>query len=237
MADWGIQLVQAVWFVQQQPPDISAFFEKLVGGKPDNRQQISLGNAMATGSNGTLNFQVQFQPGRVDFLESRVPTPQDGFPLLLDYERSLTEFAARIEAAAGLIGNSVRLSLVANMLSRSPNVIEANAEIARNANINLPFEDGRDFILQINRRRPLRSQPDVLLNRLCRWSNASFQQVKIAPPDHPVVETVDFAAFAADVNTIPSSILFASADQVPIWKEIFEEVIRLCNARSITALA
>jgi hypothetical protein len=236
MADWGVQTLQAVWFVQQQPPEISGFFEQLTGGKPDNLQQISLGTAIATGSKGTLNFQVQVQPGRVDFFENPTPTPQDSFPLRVDYETSLKEFSARIENAGSLVRSSIRLALVANMMSRSTNIIEANREINRIVGVNLPFEDGHDFMLQLNRRRPLRSLPDVLLNRLCRWSTTSFQQVKITPPEQPVIEMIDFAAFAADLNTIPSSIVFSSADQSPIWKEIAEEVIRLCDARSIAAL-
>src|SRR5271165_1459481 len=151
LMDWGIRSLQTVWFKQQSFGDIRPLFAAIVGALPDNFQQQSIGVSLASGTDGTIAFQLVSQPGRLDYFEAPVATEEAKIPLLYDVQRALSQFNERSQRGCPLISEVLRLAVVVT-LSIPAERGEAAKILGDNVGIDIPMNDSSDFIFQINRR-------------------------------------------------------------------------------------
>jgi len=237
MSEWGAQHLQAVWFIHPRETDAASIFAAIVGAKPDNALQMTVGSVLATGSNGISLFQVQTQPGRIDYFESAIPSSPAEFPLIVDVKKAIGAFTSRILNGSQSVGAAQRLAVVVTLCKQVESPSEAVQILDSLVGAHIPFSDASDINFQINRRRPIPGRDDLLMNRLFRMQPQIVQQIDTINQSRPVAQTINIACIVVDCNTYsPTVLTLEPSEQIPIWKELALEVERLCDAKSIKAL-
>lgn len=237
MPTWGIQLLQAVWYITGQPPAIGDLFQGLVG-TPATSTQSTRGIALAMAQEADSVFRLQQQPGRIDFFEN--PQPQPGaraFPIFPDFPKSLEKFRARLPRAD--VADVGRIALVITLSQPTATAAEAIELILTKVGFDLPFRDVQDFIFQINRRKPFTSAANIEMHRVLKWTAESFQLLELSSAGAPpTFQLQDVATFAVDLsNVLVTGRAFSRAEQAQMFQEMGDEADRLCNANSLASLA
>lgn len=238
---WGVQSLQAVWFTTGQITTPAAdLYEAIVGARAAATQNLPVGNlAVAIGNVGTNSYRVQVAPARIDYFLNPTAPPQAGganVNLLTNVDLAIDEFVQRVHRGIPLIGGVIRLALVANISHEAADTRESIALIAALTGLTIPFDDGSDLLLQINRRLGLRSIQGAEVNRLMKWSVEEVQTIAVMPGSAPSVARDFLATVTIDINIVPTSRLYPPAEQVAIFDEIAIETKRLCAAKTLGAL-
>jgi hypothetical protein len=236
MSEWGALNLQAAWFTMPRATDAASIFTGIVGAKPDSAQQMTVGSAVALGSNGVTQFQVQTQPGRVDYFEAAVPVTGMEIPLIIDLGKAISAFAGRVLNGSEAVGSAQRLAFVVTLCKPVESAGETLEILGSLVGASFPFPDASDLNFQINRRRAILGR-DLSMNRLFRMQPQMLQQIDMSDPARPVIKSVETACISVDCNTHSSTILtLEPGEQIPIWKDLFLEAERLCDARSVNVL-
>jgi hypothetical protein len=234
---WGLQSLQAVWWVlkplQATPADI---FQTVVGGTPNSTQTVG-GITVVTGSAPGKIYRIQHQGNRLDFFMNPADASHIQFPLFTDIDGAFLDFSSKIDSASPLIGDVNRLALVANVSELATSSGNAAASAANLIGIQIPFSDSTDFIFQINRRMTSPSIPTLFLNRVIKWMGEHYQLFELASGT-PAVREVDVTTVSVDVNVVPiPNLVLNPQQQSAIFKDLATEATRLCAARNIAALS
>lgn len=251
MKVWGSQSIQFVWFIASvDDARASVLYERLVREEPDSMQQnrVSVpGNpflSVASGQVGESEYKFQIQPGRIDLLLSPkqdLESPQSTMSLLdtqLEIKRVLN-FFSNVNDGWPL---SVRLSVVANLCEMQATEEKSTETFLNLTGIEMKGEDLSDLVLQVNRRKPFRDYP-LLMNRLMRFGTAVYQKFQIQTddafgPNRAVPVSVQECAttLVLDFNSVPDGRVFEFGDQVSIFNELADELLRIASSRSPKAL-
>ncbi len=251
MAIWGSQSVQFVWFVTS--PDglvASNLYELLIGQHPDNFQRNKTLSpatpffSQASGDIDDIEYVIQVNPGRVDFVMSRATggQPLSGIPLL-DTKKEIETTLKRFEQVGANWPDAIRLSIIANLLLPVPDFKSANKHFFETTGIDLAIGDVTDTFLQINRRKQI--SDSLAINRIMRFGTLVIQQFAMdifpggASPGNPFpVSAQQFAtSLTLDFNSNPDGRIFKVAEQVTICHKLAEELLRVAEIGSPKALA
>lgn len=236
MPSWGIQSIQLAWFnvspSQRSPADL---FKDIVGiAAATTQSRGPLSNA--SGIENQHVWRLNQRPDRIDLFLN--PPPQRGpigqLPLLSDVKASIAALASKFPAGTAAIGDVVRLALVTTISTPVASAAEANKVILNQLGFSLPFDDGSDLIIQVNRRKALASSK-IQLNRVMKWHSENFQHILMSA-GAPIIQAADLASMTADINTMPVGRAFPPAEQISIFGEIVTETERVCVANALTAL-
>jgi hypothetical protein len=238
---WGVQSLQAVWFTTgpiTTPAD--ALYQAMVGTPASATQNLPVGNlALAMGNVGTTSYRIQVAPARVDYFLVPTSPPLSvnasmNLPTNIDLE--IDNFIHQVHSGSSLIGDAIRLALVTNISHETPDTQASIALIAPHIGLTIPFNDGTDLLVQINRRLGLRSVAGTEVNRVMKWGVAEVQTIGVMQGTAPQVSQVSLASVTTDINTIPTSRLYLPGEQMAIFTEIATETKRLCAAKNLGAL-
>lgn len=249
MAIWGSQSIQFGWFVTSVDGlKADVLYEGIVGHEPDHAQRNKVPNpaapffSVASGALDGLQRQLQVQPGRIDLL---ISGEEEGGgvgngPQLLDTRKVIEETVHLFDKRTIVWPDAVRLTVVANLFWPAADAGAATEKFFEVTGLNFGLNDMTDPMLQINRRKPLKSLP-VEMNRVMRFGTASFQEFVVQFQDAksmPVPISVQHfgASLTLDFNTAPDGRVFQVKDQVSICKELAEELLRVAEAVSPAAL-
>ena len=239
---WGVQSLQAVWFTTGQPitTPVGDLYQAVVGRPAAATQNLPVGNlALAMGNVGTNSYRLQIATARIDYFLLPAPPPQAGgahLNLPTNVDLAIDEFLQQIHRGSPLIGEVLRLALVANISHETSDTRESIALISAHTGLTIPFDDAGDLVFQINRRLALRSIAGTEVNRLMKWSVEEVQTIGVMPGSAPSVTRVFLATVTTDINIVPTSHPYPPAEQDAIFDEIAIETKRLCAAKSLGAL-
>jgi hypothetical protein len=239
---WGVQSLQAVWFTTGQPITTPAgdLYRAIVGTPAGATQNLPVGNlAVAMGNVGTNSYRVQVAAARIDYSLIPAPPPQArGVHLNLptNVDLAIDEFMQQVHRGSLPIGGVIRLALVTNISHETSDTRESIALISTHTGVTIPFDDGSDLLLQINRRLGLRSVSGTEVNRLMKWSAEEVQTIGVMPGSFPSFARVFLATVTIDINIVPTNRPYPPAEQDAIFDEIAIETKRLCAAKSLGAL-
>lgn len=233
MTPWGISQVQVAWWTAGATTDVEAAL-KALGVEPSHFQRAQ-GVATAAGRSGEVSYQLQSAPGRIDLLVH----PQDnneGIPVLGDFDEGVKSVAAVVQKLVDRVGTAHRLAVVLTTLNQVASEPEAVALLLPQMDVKLSFGDATDLIFQINRRKT--SDSGTEMNRLVKIESQSIQMLRMQT-GISLPGRAEFAAtFTADVNTVPKAgRKFEPVEQKCVFGELFAEAKRLCEVRSVKALA
>lgn len=248
MALWKSQSVQLVWFVTTvHGVQTDVIFEALFGDSPETIQKNKVPNpqnpflSVASGHVGELFVQIQLQPGRLDLFFNPRQSEDADMPLL-DSAHVGSVIRAILLKGANYFPESVRLATVWNLLEEEASGEAAGETVAKLISFNQGYKDFLDLTLQVNRRRYIGD--GIEINRLLRWSVASFQHVQFLmnhdfggaqSPAHMLMQKYA-ATIVADLNTVPTNRLFNAEQQIPIFTEMVTEALRIAEQRSVEVL-
>jgi len=241
MADRGVQSLASVWFTAGQPiRPVGELYQAIFDGPAASTQSVATANiSMAMGSDGQTAVRLQLSPGRVDLVLLPQSSP-DGptISLLPDVDLAITQLKGRFEKASHIIGQVLRLALVANIAHPVNSAAAANTLIRDKLGLKIPFADATDLIFQVNRHGPLSTVPDCEMNRIVKWTAEAIQQITFTAgsPFAPSMTSTDVATLMVDVNTVPTGRTFQADQQITIFDELTAEVKRLCADGTFTAL-
>ena len=175
----------ALW---TEPSDAAARlkWDAVVGRPPEQREeQPRIGTIREVGpvGDGLAGLELRLSPGRADWLLSPALPPDvqlTTLPNLGGIEDVLEGFRGLVFARAAAAYEAPRFALGAVVLHPA----DRDASYAELAQL-VPQMKGHlagasDFIFQINRPRRSRVIPDVLINRLTRWTSVSFASVRVS---------------------------------------------------------
>jgi hypothetical protein len=176
---------------------------------------------------GTLVLTVQ--PTRVDWqLVPLLDVPVSRLPTLGSFADSLDSFFALMLRWIEIAPPIQRLAFGV-VLTKSVNSSKEGYQWVSSF---LPFdldEDSSDFLYQIN--RPVKSKsaeiPDLLINRLSRWSVSLFAGVSIDPnsPEQYIVRPPQFSVrLELDINTTADLSVDLNSEQLC---QVFQELVEL----------
>jgi hypothetical protein len=239
---WGVQSLQAVWFTTGQPITTAAgdLYQAIVGAPAAATQNLAVGNfTLAMGSVGTNSYRVQVAPARIDYFLNPAPVPQAGgtqLNLPTDIALVIDEFMQQVHRGSPPIGGVIRVALVTIISHETFDTHESIALISAHTGLTIPFDDGSDLLLQINRRLALHSISGTEVNRLMKWSVEEVQTIGVMPGSAPSVARGFLATVTIDINIVPTNRPYPPAEQIAIFNEIAIETKRLCAAKSLGAL-
>jgi hypothetical protein len=242
---WGVQSLQAVWFTTGQPITIPTndLYQAIAGAPAAATQTLPIGNiSMAMGNAGTLAFafRLQVAPARVDYFlvppppQSSSATAQLNFPPNID--AVVDEFVQQLHRGSPLIGDAIRVALVTNIAEQTSDTEDAIATISAQTGLTIPFNDGSDLVLQINRRLKSNSVPGTEINRIIKWSAEEVQTIGVIAGSAPAFARAVLATITTDLNIIPTNRPYPPAEQIAIFDEMAIETKRLSAAKTLGAL-
>lgn len=241
MPRWGLQSLQAVWYAAAISPQSTAnsIYSAVVGTAPTAIQSNPTGGlSLAQGQDAHGIYRVQIQGGRVDFFHNPLPASPNVFPLFSDFDSAMNRFRANLPKGSATIGSVDRIAMVVNTSEEQPSPEAAAGLILPILNITLPFQDGRELIFQINRKRQFQSIAGIDMFRIMKWQSDSFSLVNIVAGT-PQIGSANVATLTVDVSSASpvTPRQFTPAEQDVMFQEIGDEVERLCNNNTFAALA
>ncbi|MDL2403252.1 hypothetical protein [Rhizobium mayense] len=251
MAIWRSQSVQFVWFLTSvENIHAATIFQKVAGQSPDSSQQNRVPSpsnpflSLASGVAYNRELRVQVQPGRVDIFVMPVDTsdPAPEIPFI-DTALEVNTLVEAITTNDIVWPTAIRQAIVANLFEPAESQAEASKLFFERAGLSSFVPETSDEVFQINRRKKLTSAPETL-NRLLRFGIATFQEyiVQVQPnagpagPAVPMSETKFATSLILDLNTVVTGRPIATEHQIPIFKEMAFELLRIANIASPQAL-
>jgi hypothetical protein len=234
-ATWSLQSLQAVWYPAGVSPPIGDLFSALVGVPPATTQAAQM-TSVAVGQGANSVYRVQQQPGRIDFIEAPQMQQPGAFPLFSDFKGPFSKFTNSLSRVT--INQATRVALVVVLTQLMPSAEDAVQLVSNQIGFQLPFQDGRDLVFQINRRRQFKSVTGLEMHRVLKWSAENFQIVGMSTGGGPpMVKSQDVSSYTVDVsNAFDTGRTFDPKEQAALFQEISDEVERLCSANSMSAL-
>ena len=237
---WGLQELQVVWWTDQtlKLESVNDLHHAFVGAAAISTQSSpASGSAMAVGQDEKVVYRTQVQSiqNRVDFFINPVPGGET-FPSLGKIAVVLQNLEARIDGVVRRMANVNRLALVLNVFEVQQSIQAANLLVARQAGVNVPFEDVVDFVYQLNRIKPLAKFPTVELNRILKWAAQNVQIMELGS-GAPNLRQFPLSTVSVDVNVVPlQNRRFDASEQISILREIIHEAGRLSEERTVSCL-
>jgi hypothetical protein len=180
--NWETSLLRATAFYTTQF-DLGAvkWWENLTGRPAESRvHRAGIGQLIEVGAVESKLLQLQIQPGRIDWVLAPKDEPDsDKFSSLGGFAKSSQYFGELIfkwlDQAPPL--NRVAFGAVLTIPTQSDS--ESVRTISRFLpNIDLDWENVRDFMFQVNRPRPCVTIPQLdVLNRLVKWQSVLRKMV------------------------------------------------------------
>lgn len=204
-----------------------------MGRAPDQREeQLRIGAVREAGpvADGLGNLELRLSPGRADWLlgPSIPPDVQvTAIPNLGDVESALARFGELVFARAAAAYEAPRFALGVIVMQPAESKEASYAELGKLVPQMRDYLGGAsDFVYQINRPRRSRVFPEMMLNRLTRWSSVSLTGVQVfvaltpegqvtRRPERPILAT----RVEMDVNT-------AADWPTPIPRDVREPLLR-----------
>lgn len=260
MSDWKASEGHVVLFptAETPSPQTSAHeaYRRVWGGEPDSfqRQPNPLLPAVAQGRRGSITAVCVAQPARVDFILRQTPrrdeSSQSALPLIENADQLRSELANIVERVGeGVLASPViRVALIVQFLSPSPNLIEANKVLASTipSSYGLSITDEEDVVFQVN--RPYVSGGEaqgVKMNSLRKWSVDRIQVLTMAipaagmtslsGPGSPRPQTAEFiaASVSLDINNVPAEAPLSGQQQSSLLHEALGKLGQLQEDMSL----
>jgi hypothetical protein len=183
------------------------------------------------GESDGMVWAIQTSPGRIALILNSLPKQgrEGEFPRFTELDPPLGELLGRAGTICDLLGPLPRIGFITTFVRTQKNVTEANSSVRDELGINLDFGDFSDLAFQLNRPKLLNSVPGQFYNRLLRWSAETYQYF-IAIPGREIATSpapIAISTLNVDLNTVQTQAIFNPADQVSIFKEWHQELIRL----------
>lgn len=242
MSNWGAASIQLVWFTgEARHKDASAIYELVAGEEAETVQTSrspSPANPFLSVAAGTVSgrhMRATVQAGRIDLIVE--PVAKDGPPQFMDDTAEWMDRLVRAARDPSLDFPTVnRLALVLNLGVSVGSYTQGFSLINEKLGGAIPFNDGSDFMLQVNRRAEI---DDIIINRLLRFNISGIQQVQFAfgiPAVIPFSTEIYVNMFMIDVNILPTTRAIDQVEQSRIWKVLLNEAVRLREAGNLEAL-
>lgn len=241
MDDWGIQILQFVWFKDDaENLRASSVFRDIVGEDAENTQINKVVGPAAPFSSiaSTLfddrNHQVMIMPGRVDYAVSR-PDRQSAGPWawkLADGLKLLQMETERVAAVSEKVGSANRLALVVTLLRNVSTAEQASKFVLDRIGGAIP-DNAIDLMFQMN--IPKTSKvTKKRFNRLARFSSASLQEMTLTVVNGRASPTAigperHLASLVLDLNTPMEAIIYNSDLVAETFREFSEEAQKLAS--------
>ena len=235
----GIQNFQLAWWGSQVADDVPAQIVKTLTNKDPDLNQKSPVQSMAAGTTKSLAIRAQMTPGRLDvFVQASVQTPMvTSIPLMASLSEPVDLVKPHLPAVSALIGDVRRLAFVCSQFEEFRSVEDAFKATASRAPVNIPFCDGSDFILQVNRKKMSAVQAGLELNRVLKWSS---ERIVFQMNDLLGLSTREFHAssFQVDINTVPDprGNPYSAAEQETIFSDLISIGEQLLATHDIASL-
>lgn len=239
---WEAGSIQVVWFGSPASETVaSTFLEQLFKVEVLSTQsaRIPAGGmtSSAAGIANDLQVQVTVQPGRVDlFVRPQANGELSATFVVKDTDAALTWLLARL-AEGPAIEPANRLAMVVTLHRKAAGPVQAAAIVNELIGGVVEFPDATDLVFQVNRRRPLSFNDNVLMNRLVRLSTEAIQEVQITGNAMvPAATEISIATQMIDLNIVPTRREFSAKEQAAIWPEFAAEAMRARESGVLAAL-
>jgi hypothetical protein len=146
-----------------------------------------------------------WEPLRMDWRVRAQDAPEDARAFGPNLRDVLPWFVGGMQRWLPLAPPIQRLAFGAELALPVDDHAAGNSALRVLTRLDIP-QDGRDFFYQLNRRRSSRTVPDLLVNRLAKWSLLTVRVLQVRVADSPRAANLD-QAFACrlelDMNTAP----------------------------------
>ena len=233
---WNVELLRFTGFltpnVQVGEP---SWWEKIVGEKSETRLYRSKkGQFQEKGLLDDGEFVLGIEPFRIDWIFRVIESQGENIKSSLGAFKDVVNSFLSLMNKWFLMDNLPTLQRVAfgavifqPVESRKIGYEKLSKYLSES--VKMDPDGSSDFIYQINRQRKSKLKiPDLLINRLTKWSVQRYRLIGIAfePESKTIYEGQEnFACrLELDINTIPNSEINFDADK---YKNIFNELINL----------
>ena len=176
--DWKAESLRVTTFhnVGVITKGIEQLWEAVTREKPEQlTSRPREGLTVAEGPYGGNRLQCIYRPDRVDWnLRPVTPPPNvpiEGFMSMGPFQGILPAFLDVVRKWLGESPPVTRLAFGSLLLIETGNMPDANRRLsALLPDVRLDADRSSDFLYQINRRRISASDPEILVNRLSKWS-------------------------------------------------------------------
>ena len=184
---------------------------------------------------GANTLVLSVQPGRFDWLltpdTAKANSDDAKFPLLGELEAATGDFAELMVKWLTVSPAVIRLAYGAVLLGDVTDRVSGYKELARYLpDIKLDPEKSQDFFYQINRPRQSTVDKDLSINRLSKWSVASFAAIALTVMPQNVTSALGPASFGCrlelDISTPADLTTPLSGQKSP---DLFKEFLALAD--------
>lgn len=183
-------------------------WHELFGTEPDT-QVKKAGTSFEEGPFGKGRLRVgrqEVNDRRIDFFYGAfAPVAEPGPPSLGAEHEAFEIVRPHVVRALERVPRILRLATAVEHLEPVNESLDRGVELLgmRIDRKRFDLRDVRDFIYQINRRRPSRVVENLIINRIAHWELAGWQVVSVGAPDGQVssIEEVLAVVLNTDINT------------------------------------
>lgn len=248
MEDWGIQILQFVWFKDDaEALRAPAVFRLLKNEDAENTQvnRTPSANApflsIASTALDDRNYQVMVSPGRIDYTIARPDRSASG-PWawkLSDGLKVLETEVQNVIGAAKHVGTANRLALVATLLRNVSTAEQARTFVVDRISGDVPA-GAIDLMFQLNIRKTSTTTGQQY-NRLARFSSASVQEMTLTVVNGRASPTTvgperHIATLMLDLNTTLEASIYEPNAIAALFREFAEEMKRLAKDGTVNGL-
>jgi len=233
LAAWSADLLRLTAFFAPGPvPEAGRWWTHLTGTEPESStNKPRTGELTDSGRIAGAIFEMQFQPGRVDWLLAEPEEPDAQAPPAMLPDR-LETFSRLMAGWLGHCPPLQRLAFGAVLTLRVDDRAAGYRTISNYLNFDVDSDTSSDFSYKINRARPSATMPGVRINRLMKWGVVHLiRYAGTLSPAGGVLTGEDVATshrcrLELDINTAPESSGALQQDQLP---RLFGEMIELAQ--------
>lgn len=224
--------VETLRFTLFRPADVkfqaSGLWEKIVGNSPTNRtERPQQGLTIEEGIWEDRQLTVTVQPERLDVLMSSVPS---SLPSLPDLGKFATAEAAFIRVLPNLPVESVtRVAFGVVLLHPTADHAEAYRQLAAFLPEIEIKPEWSDFLYQINKPTNSKIDPEIVINRLNRWSAISMQILNLSNTNQLNKVQLFAVRHELDISTKPEKELSSKHDIPRQLTELVDEAFAIAG--------
>lgn len=236
LADWQALLVRCIAFPDPTLPIASEHWWSEVVGEPSETRiaEPRRGTTMEKGSLGSeQQLVLNLNPNRIEWAYLPIETPllTNEITTLGDYSKAINDFSADIVMrwfALESCPRLVRLAFAATLIIPVKDSTEGYGRLGEILKFDFNWEGSSDFLFQINRPRiSTTGVPNLWINRLCKWSNAVIQNMRLDITNAPSLVTmpgIPAVTLDLDINTAIDSEVELTRDNLP---SVYDELVTL----------
>lgn len=236
-AAWGCESLRCTIFHSpNETPNVAGEWERVAGtppdavtAKPKNREHIE------TGKVEQWQFVLHAQRGRIDWVLAAGDEPGDQQPIFPEIATYFLNLMGNWFRGAELPKVS-RLAFGAVVGLPVPDVAAGYRTLCDYLPFDIDYSVSSDFMYQINRRRESQTIPEVVINRLTKWSVTKVTKVTFVNMDAGLRAIQDpetgpcCCRLELDINTVPGADTELDTQQLaPLHQELVflgREIIR-----------